>query len=86
MFEQIHIVGIDCSTDPYKTGIASGKYTDGSLNVLDVMLGSKRDSISQTVFELCKNHTTSLIAIDAPLGGPKKWGIALQIIEQVIKY
>lgn len=74
MFDNIHIVGIDCAVDPQKVGLTSAVYNQGKIKIQEVLVGKRKQSISKTVFELCERYSINLIAIDAPLGWPQAMG------------
>jgi predicted nuclease with RNAse H fold len=72
--KEIKIIGIDCSTDPKKTGIACGLFDGKKTKIKKVHLGSP---VVQTIFDWTSDNETVLIAIDAPLGWPEKLGCLL---------
>ena len=66
------IVGIDCSTNIRKLGVARGEFADGELTVTDVLDG-QRDQV-ETVASWVRNSPRTLMAFDAPLGWPEAMG------------
>lgn len=75
---EIKIIGIDCSANPEKVGIACGLFKQQKTEILKApQLGNPDKPIAQTISELISPNETVLIAIDAPLGWPKKLGSTL---------
>lgn len=72
----MHIVGIDCATDPKKIGISRAVIVDGMLRLLGARIGDRLPNIVDLVSGWA-NEQTSLIAIDAPLGWPDQLGAGL---------
>jgi hypothetical protein len=66
------IVGIDCSTNIRKLGIARGEFADGKLTVTEVLSGRKNQV--ETVASWVRNSPRTLMAFDAPLGWPEAMG------------
>lgn len=70
------VIGIDCSTDPKKVGIAHGAIAQDGPRVESVLLGRSLgrswNNIVDYVVSLIDNaeRTSTLIALDAPLGWP----------------
>jgi predicted nuclease with RNAse H fold len=75
------IVGIDCASQPEKTGVAIGKYEAkiGKIEILQLFKGEKGKSISVKILtklaEIAQKPTEIdvnkiLVAVDAPLGWP----------------
>jgi len=71
----VDIIGIDCSTNHRKLGIAKGHYSDGKLLITNVVTGQLNHV--QTISSWLMNSTRSLIALDAPLGWPQAMGANL---------
>jgi hypothetical protein len=71
----VDIIGIDCSTNHRKLGIAKGHYSDGKLSITEVTTGQPNHV--QTISSWLKKSTRSLIALDAPLGWPQAMGANL---------
>jgi predicted nuclease with RNAse H fold len=66
----LQIIGVDCATQPQKTGLARG-YWDGNACVIDqICLGSNVPSRAETIATWMTDSAFSLLAIDAPLGWP----------------
>lgn len=68
----IPVIGVDCSTSPEKVGLARGTWSNGTLTVSEVTLGSKKPERNWPllVHEWLDNSADALIALDAPLGWP----------------
>jgi len=71
------LLGIDCSTDPKKTGLALGEKGGGIIHILRCTIGSKRMPPAMIAFEWLKEYEDVIIALDAPLGWPKALGLNL---------
>lgn len=71
----IDIIGVDCSTNRSKLGIARGVLTDGILSVTEVVTGQSNHI--QTISSWIKNSPRTLLAFDAPLGWPQAMGLNL---------
>lgn len=71
----VHIIGIDCSTNPRKLGIAKGVFVDGQLSVTEV--ATKQTNHVQIISSWLKDSPRALIALDAPLGWPQAMGVNL---------
>ena len=74
---EVCIIGIDCATDPRKTGLAKSMYRDGELSLIEASLGDRGQSIATTIATWLDPGVKTLIAIDAPLGWPQALGQAL---------
>jgi hypothetical protein len=70
------IVGIDCATDPKKTGLALGA-VEGNQTVLLEVTAGKSDSPGEPVHRWIRNSQQVLLAFDAPLGWPSDLGRTL---------
>lgn len=64
------IIGIDCATDPAKTGLACGTFDGSQVQVTQLCLGQRKRSISDTVQAWIPDDQPTLLALDAPLGWP----------------
>lgn len=73
----INIIGIDCATQPAKTGLAQGRYAHGRLSVDQAYKPGKRESVAAWVQARLSTRTPTLLAIDAPLGWPMLLGTQL---------
>jgi predicted RNase H-like nuclease len=67
------IVGIDCATDPARTGLALGRLVGNALVISEVTTGSNRTPVS-IVNDWISESGQVLLAFDAPLGWPAKLG------------
>ncbi|MEH6585215.1 MAG: DUF429 domain-containing protein [Halioglobus sp.] len=72
MTKAISIIGVDCSTNPKKLGLARGIYSDGKCMVIESTIGVE-DPVGHIVAWI-KSAERCLIAIDAPLGWPQPMG------------
>ncbi len=70
------IIGIDAATQPKKIGLARGHLEHGDLIITDVVLGSEVESVVETTASWTGDSST-LLAIDAPLGWPAPLGRGL---------
>jgi len=71
----IDIIGIDCSTNPKKLGIARGQLANGELIILEASVGHSKPH--QVISSWLQNSPRAIIALDAPLGWPKPMGASL---------
>ena len=69
----IRVVGVDCATQPEKTGIAWADYTEGRLEGASGVSCRRGDDVSARVVETIGGRRT-LLCIDAPLGWPVPMG------------
>lgn len=67
------IIGIDCATQPNKTGLALGEWDGESCTVLEVQKGSQTHLPVDVVRGWLDDQQT-LLALDAPLGWPRAMG------------
>ena len=77
--EGITIIGVDCATQPNKTGIARGETENGRLVIRNVERGSKHRTPAVILREWLgtARGRPTLLALDAPLGWPVGMGTAL---------
>jgi len=68
----IDVIGIDCSTNHRKLGIAKGVFSSGRLSITEVVTGQP-DHI-KIISSWLKDSPRTLIALDAPLGWPQAMG------------
>lgn len=71
------VIGIDCATDPKKTGIALGEWDGGGMDVRVAELGETREGVARRVAAWLPETGPALLALDAPLGWPSALGPAL---------
>lgn len=73
------VIGVDCSTNPAKVGLARATWSSGTLTVSEVAFGSKEPEGNWPllVHEWIGDSTDALIALDAPLGWPSPLSRAL---------
>ena len=73
------ILGIDCSTNPRKTGLALADLRDDTVVITQCDLGTPQRSPASIALEWLRVHDEVLIALDAPLGWPKALGTQLAV-------
>jgi predicted RNase H-like nuclease len=71
---KVHIIGIDCATDPKKVGLARAIIDGDDIIVDRVAKPAKGQSVSDKVSEWINQDTQTLLAVDAPLGWPESLG------------
>jgi predicted nuclease with RNAse H fold len=71
------IVGIDCATDPRKTGVARAEFEDGRLRILEALTCSRKRLAVDVTAEWLRDHGSAIVALDAPLGWPAALGDSL---------
>lgn len=72
------IIGVDCSTDDRKTGIALAVGDSDGLRLLDVTVGKDRPTPFILSEWLTGSEDAALLAIDAPLGWPRPLSTSLE--------
>lgn len=70
------IIGIDCATDPKRTGLARAAWDGHRARVDRIALGGP-DSLSEQLAAWIPAHGPALLALDAPLGWPAALGAEL---------
>jgi len=70
----ITIIGIDCATQPQKTGLALGTWDGTVVSLHTITLGQKNQPLAQTITSWLPENEPALLAIDAPLGWPADLG------------
>jgi predicted RNase H-like nuclease len=70
----ITIIGIDCATQPQKTGLALGTWDGTAVFLHTITLGQKNQSLAKTIASWLPANQPTLLAIDAPLGWPADMG------------
>ena len=84
----VRVIGIDCSTDQRKVGLAWGDYSTaeterGAVTVLGAQSGpapktdGEWDDVVPKIAECARGRDAVLLAMDAPLGWPDSMGAAL---------
>lgn len=68
----VDVVGIDCSTDRKKLGLARGVFSNGKFSISEVSIGQPNHV--QIISSWIKHSPRSIIALDAPLGWPQAMG------------
>lgn len=77
----VTIVGIDCATQDKKVGLALGYFDGGETYIEQVTVGSMETPVSETAAGWVTRGSSTLIALDAPLGWPTSLGQALRAHE-----
>ena len=70
----IFLIGVDCATEPNKTGLARAEFDGEGCSLLDVKMGSNRLRPASQICEWISDDSPTLIALDAPLGWPDSFG------------
>lgn len=73
----IALLGIDCATNPKKTGLALGEFRGEVAHILRCATGTKDKTPAQIAVSWINDYEEVLIALDAPLGWPQKLGVSL---------
>jgi len=73
------LLGIDCATQPRKTGLALGELNDGRVCILRCATASNSRPPALVAEEWLQGCDEVLIALDAPLGWPHALGEELSI-------
>lgn len=73
----VTLIGIDCATQPKKTGLALGVWDGTAVTVQKATVGQNNQSIAASIHAWLPTTTPVLLAIDAPLGWPASLGAAL---------
>jgi len=73
------IIGIDCATDPGKTGLAYAIHDGTSFCIKDVRLGTGKshERLVEPIKRWIDKSSRVLLALDAPLGWPRALGRSL---------
>ena len=71
----IILIGVDCATEPKKTGLARAEFDGENCRLLDVKMGSS--DVATQLCEWISDDSPTLIALDAPLGWPDCFGSKL---------
>jgi len=71
------LLGIDCSTDPKKTGLALGELRGEKVRILRCTTATKDEPPWAIASDWLKGCDEVLIALDSPLGWPKALGANL---------
>ena len=72
------IVGIDCSTDPKKIGLAAAMRELDSVCVTDLRIGSSVRETHDILSQWISGSSACLLAFDSPLGWPSPLGVSLE--------
>jgi hypothetical protein len=68
------ILGIDCATQPGKTGLALAELRDEAVRIDRCRVGSKSEPPTAIAGQWLRDNDDVLIALDAPLGWPRSLG------------
>lgn len=71
------LLGVDCSTDPAKTGIALGHLQGEGVRIDRTARGASWCSPASIILEWLQARDDVLLALDSPLGWPAKLGPSL---------
>lgn len=66
----VQIIGVDCATDPKKTGLCRAEYCGGKLHVHEALRGSDELPVVDCLSRWIAGSECVLIGVDAPLGWP----------------
>ena len=68
------IIGVDCATDPKRTGIARALYQDGVMHLQAALAGRDANYLVDTLAGWMEDAERVLLCLDAPLGWPLPLG------------
>jgi len=68
------IIGVDCATQPEKTGLARAVWDGGAIVLQETACGSRQDLPAAIVARWLMGVDRALLALDAPLGWPLALG------------
>ena len=74
---QVTLIGVDCATQPSRTGLALGRLEGETAVLSHAMMGSKIDVAQQVASWINNSPYPVLLALDAPLGWPQDLGTLL---------
>jgi len=66
----MHLIGVDCATNPKAMGFARGRVSEGDCQIDEAVVGTSIARNVELVSEWLDERGPSLITIDAPLGWP----------------
>lgn len=72
------IIGIDCATQPERTGLARGERTGNQYRVTELRICDGDRHPVEIVLDWIENQDSVLLALDAPLGWPVALGRELE--------
>ncbi|WP_412069335.1 DUF429 domain-containing protein [Rubrivirga sp. IMCC43871] len=70
----MRLIGLDCATQPTKTGLAVVTLSESGLTVHDARVGRTRGDIVDTLAGWLGESADAVLALDAPLGWPVEMG------------
>jgi hypothetical protein len=71
------VIGIDCSTDNAKVGLAVAQVHNADCAIQTVQICRGRESVAKKVAQLIETSNRTLLALDSPLGWPAPMSEAL---------
>ncbi len=74
---KMHIIGVDCATDPRKTGLALAACAGSAVAIRECTLGRPGSAVASQLLPWIEGAGPLLVALDAPLGWPAAMGGAL---------
>mgnify|MGYP000953606960 CR=1 FL=1 len=74
---KVNVIGIDCATDPKKTGISFGYYRNCEMVITNTIVSKDFTTMYRYLFDYINKNDDILIAMDAPFGWPSSMGHAL---------
>ncbi|MEZ6195413.1 MAG: DUF429 domain-containing protein [Planctomycetota bacterium] len=74
---EVLILGVDCATDPRRTGLARARLGRAGLVLEAAALGEDADSNRAHLVDCMDGAERLVLALDAPLGWPRDLGLAL---------
>jgi predicted RNase H-like nuclease len=77
----ITVIGIDCATKDEKVGLALGSFEEEEARIEKVTIGSSKTPVIETIVDWINQRYPALLALDAPLGWPKRLGEVLSYHE-----
>ena len=79
MKAKIALLGIDCATQPEKTGLALGELRGEVVHIMRCATGTRDKTPAKIAADWLNDYEEALIALDAPLGWPEPLGICLSV-------
>jgi uncharacterized protein DUF429 len=73
----VTIIGVDCATQPAKTGLAIGQMDGDQVAIRESLCASRKRPASEIIASWSREPTRVLLAMDAPLGWPAALSEAL---------
>lgn len=73
----MHLAGLDCATQPRKTGLALASLAGGRLTVYEARVAASREDTARRLAAWLGGSPAAVLALDAPLGWPAPMAEAL---------